>query len=93
MIAPSSPSQQIPPAMARPVKQGWPLKTKTPLSCKVYIFMIGNGNYRITCTGTLQFQYFQVRVDDKTVPFDFSQNGGVHKVGGQDVADEETEAL
>lgn len=28
-----------------------------------------------------------------TVPFDFSQNGGVHKVGGQDVTDEETEAL
>lgn len=28
-----------------------------------------------------------------TVPFDLSQNGGVHKVGGQDVTDEETEAL
>lgn len=28
-----------------------------------------------------------------TVPFDFSKNGGVHKVGGQDVTDEETEAL
>lgn len=52
--------------------------------------MTGNGNYRITYT--IKFQYFKVW-SMITVPFDFSQNGGVHKVGGQDVTDEETEAL